>query len=73
MRGDRFAEAVGFEPAWDARRGAAELAAAFRETGLTHDEVEGPRFQRIARVRERLADGSLQPDLRFRPGVASEA
>jgi nucleoside-diphosphate-sugar epimerase len=72
VRGDRFAEAVGFEAAWDARRGAAELAAAFRETGLRHDEVEGPRFQRIARIRERLADGSLQPDLRFRPAVASE-
>ena len=72
VRGDRFAAAVGFEAAWDARRGAAELAAAFRETGLTFDEVEGPRFQRIARIRERLADGSLRPDLRFRPGVAPE-
>ncbi len=72
VRGDRFADAVGFEAGWDARRGAAELAVAFRETGLTFDEVEGPRFQRIARIRERLADGSLQPDLRFRPGVASE-
>ncbi len=73
VRGDRFAEAVGFEPAWDARRGAAELAAAFAATGLTLDEVEGPRFQRIARIRERLADGSLRPDLRFRPGVAADA
>ncbi len=72
VRGDRFAEAVGFEPAWDARRGAAELASAFRETGLAHAEVEGPRFQRIARIRERLADGSLQHDLRFRPGVSPE-
>ena len=73
VRGDRFAEAVGFEAAWDARRGAAELAAAFAATGLTLDEVEGPRFQRIARIRERLANGSLQSDLRFRPGVAAEA
>jgi nucleoside-diphosphate-sugar epimerase len=73
VRGDRFAEAVGFEATWDARRGAAELAAAFRATGLTLDEVEGPRFQRIARIRQRLADGSLGRDLRFRPGVAAEA
>jgi nucleoside-diphosphate-sugar epimerase len=73
VRGDRYVEAVGFEPEWDARRGAAELAAAYAETGLTHDEVEGPRFQRIARIRERLADGSLQPDLRFGPDVAPEA
>ena len=67
VRGDRFAEAVGFEPEWDARRGAAELAAAFAETGLALDEVEGSRFQRTARIRERLAEGSLGPDLRVRP------
>jgi nucleoside-diphosphate-sugar epimerase len=72
VNGDRFAAAVGFKAAWDARRGAAELADAFNTTGLTLDEVEGPRFQRIARIRERLADGSLEPDLRFRPGVAAE-
>ena len=29
----------------------------FAATGLTLDEVEGPRFQRIARIRERLAEG----------------
>jgi nucleoside-diphosphate-sugar epimerase len=73
VRGDRFSEAVGFEAEWNARRGVAELAAAFAATGLTLDEVEGPRFQRIARIRQRLADGSLGPDLRFRPGTAPEA
>lgn len=70
VRGDRFAEAVGFAAEWDARRGAAELAAAFRANGLTLDEVEGPRYQRIARIRERLAEGSLGPDLRVRPAGA---
>jgi len=73
VRGERFSEAVGFEAEWNARRGAAELAAAFAATGLTLDEVEGPRFQRIARIRQRLADGSLGPDLRFRPCTAPEA
>ena len=68
VNGDRFAEALGFEAEWDARRGAAELAAAFRDVGLTLDEVEGPRFQRIARIRERLADGSLGRDLRVPAG-----
>ena len=71
VRGDRFSEAVGFEAAWDARRGAAELATAFAATGLTLDEVEGPRFQRIARIRQRLADGSLRPDLRWRPSAVA--
>jgi nucleoside-diphosphate-sugar epimerase len=72
VNGDRFARTVGFEAEWDARRGAAELAAAFRDTGLTLDEVEGPRFQRIARIRQRLADGSLAANLRFRPGTPAE-
>lgn len=67
VNGDRFAHAVGFEAEWDARRGATELADAFRTIGLTLAEVEGPRFQRIARIRERLAEGSLGPDLRVRP------
>jgi nucleoside-diphosphate-sugar epimerase len=72
VNGDRFAEAVGFEAQWDARRGASELATAFRDIGLTIDEVEGPRFQRIARIRQRLADGSLTSELRFRSGVPAE-
>ncbi len=65
VNGDRFAAVVGFEPDWDARAGARELAAAYEAVGLTLDDVEGPRFQRIARIRERLANGSLAADLRF--------
>jgi nucleoside-diphosphate-sugar epimerase len=68
VNGDRFAQATGFEADWDARRGAAELAEAFSREGLTIDDVEGPRYQRVARIRERLADGSLGGDLR--PAVA---
>lgn len=64
VSGDRFAEAVGFEADWDARTGALELASAFARFGLTLDEIEGPRYQRIQRVRERLAEGSLGADLR---------
>jgi nucleoside-diphosphate-sugar epimerase len=64
VSGDRFASATGFEGEWDARRGALELATAFRDVGMTLEEVEGPRFQRIARIRQRLADGSLTRDLR---------
>jgi nucleoside-diphosphate-sugar epimerase len=70
IRGDRFSEAVGFEAAWDARLGVAELAAAFSAEGLTLDQAEGPRFQRIARIRQRLADRSLEPNLRVSPRLA---
>ena len=72
VNGDRIAEVLGFEAAWDARRGAEQLASAYRDVGLTMAEVEGPRFQRIARIRQRLADGSLGDDLRFQSGVLAE-
>jgi nucleoside-diphosphate-sugar epimerase len=68
VSGDRFTDAVGFRADWDARAGARELADAFAATGLTLEEVEGPRFQRIAKIRERLADGTLGPDLRVAGG-----
>jgi nucleoside-diphosphate-sugar epimerase len=73
VSGERFREVAGFEPDWDATSGARELAAAYREVGLTLEEVEGPRFQRIARIREQLADGSLEPDLRFTAGATAES
>ncbi len=63
---DRFAEAVGFRTTWDPRRGAEELLAAYRASGLTLDDAEGPRFQRIQQIRQLLASGELGPDLRRR-------
>ena len=62
----RFAAAVGFATEWDPRRGAAELLAAYRENALTLDDAEGPRYQRIAQIRELLANGALGADLRRR-------
>jgi nucleoside-diphosphate-sugar epimerase len=67
---DAFARAVDFQPAWDIRRGAEELHAAFTEARLTIEDVEGPRFQRVAQIRELLAAGRVGPDLRFPERVA---
>lgn len=56
---------VGFTPEWTARRGAKELYDSYTSIGLTLDEFEGPRYQRIAHVRklikENLLDESLRP------------
>jgi nucleoside-diphosphate-sugar epimerase len=61
----RIQRELGFEPAWSARRGAAELRDAFREVGPTVAEFEGARYLRIAHIRwllaEGLVDGSLRP------------
>ena len=54
-----------FQPQWDARRGAEQLYAAYRKSGLTLEEFEGPRYLRIAHIRKLLADGVLGGDLRY--------
>src|SRR5262249_5884633 len=53
-----------FRPEWDARAGAEELYKAYRSSGLTLEEFEGPRYQRIAHVRKLLGAGILHSDLR---------
>lgn len=42
----------GFKPQWNARRGAQELYDAYRRFGLTHADLEGARYMRVARVKE---------------------
>jgi nucleoside-diphosphate-sugar epimerase len=53
-----------FKPLWDARMGAEQLYKAYRSSGLTLEEFEGPRYQRIGHIRKLLADGILDADLR---------
>ena len=53
-----------FKPQWDARNGAEQLYNAYRSSGLTLEEFEGPRYQRIAHINKLLAEGILDPQLR---------
>ncbi|MEZ5876207.1 MAG: SDR family oxidoreductase [Hyphomicrobiales bacterium] len=55
-----------FKPQWDARRGAEQLYDAYRQSKLTLEEFEGPRYQRIGHIRKLIADGILSEDLRHR-------
>jgi nucleoside-diphosphate-sugar epimerase len=64
VRCAKAADVLGFRTAWDARRGARELYDAYRAVGLSTEEFEGPRFQRIAHIRLLLAQGLLDDDLR---------
>ena len=54
-------------PQWTVRRGAEELAAAYEEWGMTHDDFTGPRGLRIKRVRELQDAGRLDDELRWTP------
>ena len=60
-----------FKPQWDARRGAEQLFAAYRQSGLTLEEFEGPRYQRISHIQKLIADGVLATDLRHASAVAA--
>jgi nucleoside-diphosphate-sugar epimerase len=53
-----------FQPKWDARLGAEQLYGAYRKSGLTLEEFEGPRYQRIAHVQKLIAEGVLNQELR---------
>jgi hypothetical protein len=54
-----------FKPQWTARRGIEQLYEAYKNTGLTLEEFEGPKYKRIAHVKKLVDDGSLDHDLRW--------
>ncbi|MEM6597659.1 MAG: SDR family oxidoreductase [Cyanobacteria bacterium P01_D01_bin.36] len=60
-----------FQPQWNARKGVEELYAAYQKVGLTLDEFEGNRYQRIAHIKSLLKSGKLDSDLRWQTAVAS--
>ena len=54
-----------FKPQWTARRGVEELYEAFCSNGLTQEDFEGPRYQRIAHIKQLIANDELSGDLRW--------
>jgi nucleoside-diphosphate-sugar epimerase len=52
-----------FKPQWDARAGAEQLYKAYRTSGLTLEEFEGPRYQRIGHIKKLMGEGILNADL----------
>jgi nucleoside-diphosphate-sugar epimerase len=55
-----------FKPQWDVRRGAAELYAAYQQSGLSLEEFEGPRYKRLAHLKQLLSQDQLDDTLRWR-------
>jgi nucleoside-diphosphate-sugar epimerase len=54
----------GFQPLWDVRKGALQLYTAYRASGLTLEDFEGPRYLRIAHIKLLLSEGVLDTRLR---------
>jgi hypothetical protein len=44
--------------------GAEQLYEAYRRSGVTLEEFEGPRYQRIGHIRKLMADGIIDESLR---------
>lgn len=64
----------GFQPQWDARRGAQELYDTYRQVNLKVEDFEGPKYRRISQLKELLANGAIDETLRFvSPPLESDA
>ncbi len=61
-----------FQPQWTVELGVEQLYAAYKEAGLQREDFEGPRYKRIAHIKQLLANGRLGPDLRWRELEAVE-
>ncbi|MBF6606406.1 MAG: SDR family oxidoreductase [Chloroflexi bacterium] len=62
---DKIRRVLDFSVEWDARRGAGEILDGCRLNGATVADFEGPRYARIAHIRQLLERRVLTPDLRF--------
>src|SRR3546814_2545150 len=61
----------GFRPQWTAPRGILELLEKYRTTGLTLEDFEGSRYQRLAHLQALLSRHQLDESLRWIEPAAS--
>jgi nucleoside-diphosphate-sugar epimerase len=66
-------EVPGFKPQWTIRRGAEELYHTYKSVGLTLEDFEGQRFQRIAHVKHLVDRGLLDRSLRWQTDVETDS
>lgn len=55
----------GFKPQWTVERGIKQLYEQYVESGLTLEDFEGQRFQRIAHLKSLVADGRVDDEFRW--------
>jgi nucleoside-diphosphate-sugar epimerase len=57
---------------WNVRRGVKELHEAYQKVGLTQEDFNGPRYVRLAKLKQLVSDGQLDADLRWKKRVATQ-
>jgi nucleoside-diphosphate-sugar epimerase len=60
-------------PRWTVRTSAEDMLTAYRENGLSIEDFNGSRFMRIARLKELMAEGRLDGELRWKEPVSAGA
>jgi nucleoside-diphosphate-sugar epimerase len=55
-----------FKPQWTARQGIEQLYEEYKRVGLTLEEFEGPKYKRIAHVKQLVSEGKLDENLRWK-------
>lgn len=68
---DKIERALNWEAVWTVRDGVREVRDALVGLGLHPDDFEGPRYSRIAHLKEHLDAGRLTPDLHWADTLAS--
>jgi nucleoside-diphosphate-sugar epimerase len=69
---DKLANAVDFQPKWNARQGAKQLYLAYQEAALTEQQFQGRQFNRLAQLKFLLESGRLDNTLRWRNGNSAD-
>lgn len=63
---DKIARNIhGFKPQWTARRGIEQLFEAYKQSNITLEDFEGPKYKRISHIKELIADNKLSKDFRW--------
>ena len=61
-------ELPGFRPNWTVASGARQLIEQYQRVGLSRGDFEGPRYSRVAHLRELISSGRVDATLRWREG-----
>lgn len=60
-----------FQPQWTARRGAQELYDAYRQSDITLEEFEGPKYKRVDHIKLLMIQDLLDVELRWKQPVTA--
>ncbi len=61
-----------YKPQWTVKRGIAQCYEAYKTHGVTLEEFEGPRYQRLAHIKMLMEKGDIDSRLYFRERVGAE-